>query len=154
MNGAIDTFSHNDGSGWIHSFLSNGFTEPDGSFVEREYQACKTDDPEWSTRILACEHPFGPGGSKILGREAPLRPDWEEVKFQVMARCVLAKFLDHPELARQLLATGDALIIEGNTWHDNVWGDCRCGRPECSVTGTNWLGHVLMGVRETLRQTA
>lgn len=153
--GVIDQFSFKEEGGWRHSFLSNGFTEPDGTFVEREYQASKTFNTFEQEQIMACTRPFGPLGCKRLGKAATLRPDWNEVKFQIMARLVLSKFLDHTELARELLATADALIIEGNTWHDNTWGDCRCGQPdhpECQLVGLNWLGHILMSVRETLGQ--
>jgi ribA/ribD-fused uncharacterized protein len=149
--GVIDSFSTKIASGWKHSFLSNGYAEPDGTFVEREYQACKTSDPEYAKKILRCEKPFGPDGSKQLGRETPTVENWEDIKFQVMARCVSRKFHDHPDLAASLLATDDALLIEGNTWHDNTWGDCHCGRTECASPGLNWLGQILMTVRETLR---
>jgi ribA/ribD-fused uncharacterized protein len=150
--GVIDQFSSLIEGVWIHSFLSNGYIEPDGSFVEREYQAGRAADREAAEAILACVKPFGEGGSKRMGHAAKERSDWERVKYQVMARCVLQKFLDHPELASRLLDTGDMLIIEGNSWHDNIWGDCRCGRPQCDKPGRNWLGHILMGVREALRQ--
>lgn len=152
--GAVVQFSTKVGEDWTHSCFSNGFIEPDGSFVEREYQSAKAARSEDANRILACERPFGPNGSKRLGREVEHRSDWEQVKFQTMARLVLAKFSDHPDLALMLLATGDAMLIEGNTWHDNTWGDCKCGRPECSQPGLNWLGSILMCVRETLRQQA
>jgi ribA/ribD-fused uncharacterized protein len=153
----IDQFSIKTKDGWHHTYLSNGFIEPDGTFVEREYQASKTLDHERSNTILACEKPFGQGGSKQLGRDLGelVRPDWDNVKFQLMAKFVTAKFFDHEELASKLIETNDALLIEGNTWHDNVWGDCRCAEashPECFSTGTNWLGVILMTVRESLRQ--
>ena len=150
--GVIDHFSIQTEDGWSHTYLSNGYIEPDGTFVEREYQAAKAKDDKSASKILACEKPFGPGGAKRLGREVELRSDWDEVKFQIMMRLVMTKFLDHPELAKQLLATGDALLIEGNSWHDNIWGNCRCGRPECSEPGLNWLGYILMAVRESLRR--
>ena len=150
--GVIGQFSVKIGEEWVHNCFSNGFIEPDGSFVEREYQAAKAARGEDADRILACERPFGPGGSKRLGREVEQRPDWDQIKYQVMAKLVLAKFLDHLELAKELLTTGDTLLVESNTWHDNIWGDCQCGRPECSEPGLNWLGHILMCVREMLRQ--
>lgn len=149
--GVIDQFSIKTEDGWYDTYLSNGHIEPDGTFVEREYQAAKANNLKDATIILASEKPFGPSGAKRLGREVKIRPDWDEVKFQVMTRLVMAKFADHSELAKQLLATGDTLLIEGNTWHDNIWGDCRCGRAECSDPGLNWLGHILMVVREALR---
>jgi hypothetical protein len=79
-----------------------------------------------------------------------LRTDWESVKYEVMHEVVKAKFEQNPDLKEILLNTGDAELIEGNTWHDNCWGDCHC--PKCSsIKGTNWLGKVLMQVRSELR---
>jgi ribA/ribD-fused uncharacterized protein len=156
MADTITEFSTKTADGWVHSFLSNGFIEPDGSFVEREYQAAKAADPEDAARIMDCAKPFGEDGAKRLGRAVEVRADWEEIKYQTMSHWVMAKFLDHPELAQILLATGDALLIEGNTWHDNTWGNCVCGsrdRPNCVLPGDNWLGQILMTVREALRQT-
>lgn len=151
----INMFSYQvPGGAWVHNCFSNGFIEPDGTFVEREYHAERAADPRVAAEILRCEKPFGPGGSKELGRAAEHRLDWDDVAFQVMTRLVLKKFLDHEELAKKLLETDYALLIEGNSWHDNKWGDCRCndpGHPECKQPGLNWLGHVLMGVRESLR---
>lgn len=79
-----------------------------------------------------------------------LRPDWEEVKDQIMYEVVKAKFEQNPDLKERLLATGDAELIEGNTWHDNYWGDCTCSRCAKKVGG-NHLGKILMRVREELK---
>lgn len=141
------------GRGYTHTFLSNGFIEPDGSFVEREYQAyAKSTDPVVQRTIMACQHPFGPNGAKKMGRKATLRPDFEQVKLPVMAFFVEKKFREHPELARMLGATGHVHLEEGNDWHDNVWGNCLCGNadgkhPECLLTGMNHLGVILMTIR-------
>lgn len=35
-----------------------------------------------------------------------------------------AKFSQNPDLARRLISTGDAELIEGNTWGDRVRGVC------------------------------
>lgn len=79
-----------------------------------------------------------------------LRPDWEEVKDQIMYEVVKAKFEQNSELREKLLATEDAELIEGTTWHDNYWGNCTC--PRCvNKMGRNQLGKNLMRVREELR---
>ncbi len=89
---------------------------------------------------------YGPGKSKGVGRRVPLRPDWEEVKVGIMEEIVRAKFTQHPELAAMLLATGEKVLVEGNTWGDTCWGvDLRTGQ------GENHLGKILMKVREELR---
>ena len=151
MSDVIDRFAWKEDGLWHHGPLSNGHLEPDGSFVEREYQAySKTTDPAARAVILACTQPFGPHGSKAAGWAVALRPDHDHVKFQVMAHFVAAKFRDHPSLADVLRDTGQALLIEGNNWHDNTWGNCHCGRPTCAAPGLNWLGLLLMSVRATL----
>ncbi|MGX8680786.1 MAG: NADAR family protein, partial [bacterium] len=84
--------------------------------------------------------------AKKKGRRVLLRDDWEQVKDRIMEEIVLAKFQQNPELKAQLLATGDAMLEEGNQWHDDYWGvDLRTGR------GQNRLGRILMKVRLELQ---
>lgn len=92
-----------------------------------------------------------PREAKRLGRSVQLRPGWDErVRFEVMAAVLRAKFTCRPERAAALLGTGDAMLVEGNTWHDQTWGDCRCGRPTCTEPGANHLGRLLMKLRDEL----
>ena len=79
-------------------------------------------------------------------RQNPLRPDWEEVKDEVMLQALQMKFRQNPEIARELLATGDAIIIE-HTQNDAYWADGGDG------SGKNKLGLLLMQVREELKNT-
>ena len=45
-----------------------------------------------------------------------------------MEKVVRAKFTQNPHLARFLVETGDAELIEGNSWHDTFWGvDLKTG---------------------------
>jgi ribA/ribD-fused uncharacterized protein len=53
----------------------------------------------------------------------PLRPDWEEIKDQVMLRGVLRKFETHADIRAVLLATGEELLVE-HAPRDYYWG---CG---------------------------
>lgn len=85
-----------------------------------------------------------PGQAKKLGQGVSLRPDWESVKVDLMRTFVRKKF-ENPFLRPLLLATGDAELVEGNTWNDTFWGVCR-GR------GQNWLGRILMEVRDEIRK--
>ena len=82
--------------------------------------------------------------AKKYGRKVKLRPDWEDVKLVVMYDIVLAKFTQNPSLKEMLIATGNAELVEGNTWGDRYWG-------VCNGTGSNYLGKILMAVREQLR---
>ncbi len=77
-------------------------------------------------------------------RNRPLRSDWEVVKEEVMREVVWAKFTQHAELKKILLATDDAMLVE-HTENDSEWGDGGDG------SGKNKLGKVLMAVREQLR---
>lgn len=124
---------------WPSPILYNGTIWPT---VEHLYQACKVgNQPPAEVAALA-----SPGEAKKWGRRVPLRPDWEDVKVKVMLFCLRMKFAQ-PGLREQLLATRPHELTEGNTWHDNVWGDCAC--PKCRGTmGNNLLGRLLTIARE------
>jgi ribA/ribD-fused uncharacterized protein len=89
----------------------------------------------------------GPGEAARMGRQRsrPLRPDWEQVKDDVMREVVLAKFTQHEDLRRALLDTGDAELVE-HTANDAYWADGGDG------SGRNMLGIILMEVRAQLRR--
>lgn len=55
-----------------------------------------------------------------------------------------AKFTQNGDLKEKLLATGNDILEEGNTWGDRVWGTVN-------GVGENRLGKILMRVREELR---
>ena len=85
--------------------------------------------------------------AKSLGRMVNLRDDWEFVKVNIMLEITRAKFEQNLELAEKLLATGNAMLVEGNRWNDTFWGvDERNGK------GENYLGRILMCVRRELRK--
>lgn len=108
--------------------------------VEHAYQAAKSLDPK--ERKAVADLPT-PKGAKARGKRVKLRDDWESVKLSVMERCLRSKFADSG-LRAQLIATGDAELVEGNTWNDRFWGVCR-GK------GQNQLGKILMKLREEFR---
>lgn len=84
--------------------------------------------------------------AKSVGRRILLRPDWEEVKLRVMREVVTLKFATDPIARVYLVGTGDAKLIEGNRWGDTFWGkDIKTG------VGENYLGRILMQVRQVLR---
>lgn len=130
-----------------YGFLSNFHEAPiyvDGEryrSVEHAYQAYKTLDP-WSRRLI--REAATPGQAKKLGQGVSLRPDWDAVKVDLMRTFVRKKF-DNPFLRPLLLATGNASLVEGNTWNDTFWGVCR-------GVGQNWLGKILMEIREECRK--
>ncbi|MBQ7169096.1 MAG: NADAR family protein [Synergistaceae bacterium] len=127
-----------------YEFLSNLYEVPVtfrgltyGS-SEAAYQAWKSLDPadhERFTQLRSHE-------SKTEGRKLKVRKDWDEVKVSIMDEILRAKFSQNPELLEKLLATGHALIVEGNHWKDTFWGfDTNLGY------GQNMLGQLLMRIR-------
>lgn len=70
------------------------------------------------------------------------RPDWNEVKLNVMLTVLLQKFED-PELKKRLAETKWKYLIEWNTWDDVFWGWSN-GR------GNNYLWRCLMYIRDQL----
>ncbi len=132
-----------------YHFLSNFFIEPDGTFVERDFQAGKATNDRDLQYILAAP---APSEAKKRGRAVQVRRDWDSVKVDLMLRLVRGKFADHPILRTELLATDDALLVEGNWWHDNFWGTCTC--PKCGDKGKNMLGIILHIVRYEIRKEA
>lgn len=137
--------------GWFdgtdYDFLSNFHPSPirwAGATVataEHAFQAAKA-----TTRSaeLWIAHASSPAEAKHLGRTTTLRSDWEAIKYGVMRQVLALKFAPGSDLADQLLATGDAMLIEGNSWNDRVWG-------QVDGVGENWLGHLLMARRAELR---
>lgn len=113
---------------------------------EHAYMACKTTDYEERLAIVLAPTPKD---AKRLGYKVTLRSDWDDIKTDVMLHCVRAKFRA-PHLAEQLLATGHDILVEGNKWHDNFWGDCSCAKCE-RTPGLNHLGRILMQVRDEIR---
>jgi ribA/ribD-fused uncharacterized protein len=89
-----------------------------------------------------------PGKAKRLGRAITLRTDWETVKYDIMLMGLRLKFCDK-ELREKLRKTGDEMLVEGNYWHDNIWGDCSCDACK-NRPGRNELGKLLMQVRNEI----
>jgi ribA/ribD-fused uncharacterized protein len=134
--------------------------EPYGCFSNFSRHAIKLEDRTWATT----EHYFQ--AQKYLGtsrydqiataetpriaadlgrdRSLPIRSDWEQVKDDVMLRCVRAKVTQHSQIMQLLLSTGDAEIIEDSPI-DWYWG---CGK---DGTGKNMLGKILVIVRDELK---
>jgi ribA/ribD-fused uncharacterized protein len=129
------------------SNFSNHGVEFDGRWyptVEHYFQAMKFLGVDHAEKIRLAANPML---AKQLGnsRNVPLRQDWEAVKIDVMRAAVRKKFATHPAIAALLLDTGDEELIEAAP-SDYFWG---CGK---NGSGQNWLGKILMEVREEMRQ--
>ena len=111
--------------------------------VEAAFQAQKMLDPEERKRFQKIS------GLKARSRglHCMPRPNWENMRINVMLELVRAKFEQNPELIPYLLETGDTAILALNRWNDTFWGvSTRTGK------GANHLGEILMKVRQELRE--
>ena len=109
--------------------------------VEHAFQGAKNHDRHYKRRIV---NVGAPTTAKMLGRRCELRPDWDDVKIDIMTELIRIKFTDSV-LKAQLLDTGDIPIIEHNTWGDTFWGKSVEGN-----IGENYLGIILEKVRNEL----
>ena len=95
-----------------------------------------------STWVLKPKHPEKIkdliNESKIKGIK--IRPDWEEIKDDVMLKALYAKFGQNPKLFQLLRDTDNKQLVE-HTSRDSYWGDGGDG------SGLNKLGKMLMIIR-------
>ena len=143
----IKFYKVNDDYGFMSNFAPYSFS--DGSKIwptsEHYFQAQKFLVPEIQEKIRQIVSPMD-AAIEGRNRQNPLRPDWEEVKDKVMLQALRMKFIQNPEIAKELLATGDAILIE-HTRNDDYWADGGDG------SGKNKLGLLLMQVREELKNS-
>jgi ribA/ribD-fused uncharacterized protein len=97
-----------------------------------------------------------PKEHKALGRKVrDFDPTlWDLVAQELVYRGNLAKFSQNEDLRQYLIGTQDRHIVEG-AHYDPVWGvklayDDPLIEDEANWQGTNWLGKVLMRVRDVL----
>lgn len=112
--------------------------------VEHYFQAYKSVDNYHLHLIRKSETP---AKAKKLGSSIKLRDDWDVIKVWIMETALKYKFEQNKDIKQRLVDTKDAMLIEGNMWHDNFWGDCKCNKCR-NKTGINVLGNLLMQIRE------
>lgn len=138
-NGFLSNFAASAIDYGVHSYPS----------AEHLFQALKTLDFAKREDIRKSS---SPSVAKRKGRQIILRPDWEEIKDEMMVLVVQAKFDQNTHLQQKLLVTFPATLMEGNYWHDNYWGNCLCDR--CGqIEGKNKLGEILMVIRANYERT-
>lgn len=105
---------------------------------EAAFQAQKEKDP--NRRYLYKDEPQNI--AKRMGRRANLRPDWEQIKDQIMYEIVKSKFENNPDLIKRLLKVNEP-IVEDNNWNDTYWG-------VHNGNGLNKLGKILEKVKSEM----
>jgi len=112
---------------------------------EHYYQSKKANNEEIEVWIRRAPNPFLAMKAGRSLRKKEMIKNWDDIKVEVMLKGLRAKFLNDTKyqsnrLALKLLATGDATLHE-NSPTDMFWG----------IKGSDWLGKLLMQVREELR---
>ena len=123
-------------------FTYNGILYPTS---EHAYQAQKTSS--FAEQRIASNLKT-PEDAKSWGKNVTIIPSWDALKYDIMREVVYEKFVQNLVLADKLVATGDALLEEGNNWGDKTWGISPAG----SGQGSNMLGLILMSIRDEIKQ--
>ena len=110
---------------------------------EHYFQAQKFKGTDHENKIRKAPSPMK---AAELGRtrKVKIRPNWDNMKDNVMYDALKAKFTQHSDLKELLLETGNKKLIE-HTENDDYWGDGGDGK------GKNRLGKLLMKLREELK---
>ncbi|WP_420287278.1 NADAR family protein [Flavobacterium psychrophilum] len=131
---------------WLSNF-SPVKIELDGlefSSVEHAYMSAKSDDEKWKS---FCSNSNNTAGNiKRESRNVKLKDNWNDIKLEIMQKCIEQKFNKSPFKAL-LLKTGNEHIQEGNRWNDKFWGVCLK-----TNEGENNLGKLIMSVRTALNE--
>jgi len=145
--------------GYLSNWYKSEFTVNGIKFVNSEqymmYQkAMVFGDTEIAEKILAST---SPSEVKGLGRKVRNYNDtiWNGLRQIIVYDGLMAKFSQNEDLKKQLLETGDDILVECNPT-DNIWA-VHLGEDDPRVQdvstweGQNLLGFTLMRVRENLR---
>lgn len=122
--------------------------------AEHAYQAGKARDAGVARWLLAAPSPSLLAGAAHALNSWDIVPGWSKNRRVRMREVVWEKFSQHPDLAAILVGTGDARIVESATVDNEVnrrWGEVKRGK---EWVGDNWMGEILMEVREQLKGPA
>jgi len=143
-------------SNWAYSpFVHNGVKYTHGEQYMMHMKALLFGDDVSAKKIMAAKNPYD---QKKLGREVKGfdKNRWEAVCINLMVEGLCSKFRQNPDFLKALLDTGDTEIVEASPT-DTIWGiglaeDDPRALNKKNWRGTNWLGIVLMRVRDELRK--
>lgn len=97
-------------------------------------------------RFLIREAPSAHAAFKLAEENRQFRrPDWDDVKVDIMRVILTEKADQHEYVRRKLLETGERDLIE-DSWRDDFWG----WGP--NRDGLNWLGTLWMQIRTELQR--
>lgn len=143
-------------NGWLSNMTSvpilykgHLFDSTEAAFMWEKCQDCeiKLADGSSIPWLEFCQTQ-APNIVKLRSRDVKLREDWNDVKLEIMYDVLVIKFTQEP-FRSKLIATGTQNIVEGNYWGDKFWGvDLK----ETPNEGENWLGRLIMDIRNKLQK--
>lgn len=125
--------------------------------AEQYMMFCKAalfDDYENAVNILAT---YSPKEQKLFGRAVKNfdKQIWESKAKKIVYEGNYAKFTQDPGFLKELLDTGDAILVEASPY-DEIWGiglsqEIAEITPASEWPGKNWLGEVLTQLKKDLQ---
>ena len=112
-------------------------------------------DEDMEEKIMLAQHP---SLQKKCGRKVANfdLDQWNRVAKDIVYKGNEAKFTQNPKLKKDLMKTGEALLVEASPT-DVIWGigiglEDERRLDQANWRGTNWLGEVLTQLRNDLRE--
>jgi ribA/ribD-fused uncharacterized protein len=132
-----------------YRFLSNSHQKP----IKVVGEWFPTVEHAYLASLLAYSEPhliekvktLTPGAAKKWSDKYQEPPGWGRKKRQVMLDLIRQKFSPGSDLAKRLVATGSVPIINGKFTNNPYWG------VQLDGSGLDWVGRILMHVREELK---
>lgn len=125
--------------GWMSNFSNHPITVDDKRFATTEhyYQAMKATNDEDFEKVRTAKTPKE---AKDIANKIALRPDWEEVKYDIIKEALRLKIQSYDFMRHMLIESGDKELVEDSPY-DYIWGLGKDG------TGQNLLGKAWMEIR-------
>ena len=128
-----------------YDFLSNTYKSPvefngiEFPNVESCYWAQRPKDDHSRIKFARLK----PAKAKAKAINTTPRDDWDDVKVNIMSNILLKKF-SNENLKKKLISTGDAELINNDSYNDEFYG-VHYGN------GENILGKLLMQIRDKIK---
>lgn len=120
---------------FICEFIWEGLTYTNSEAAFQSSKCTNLQDRDLFGRLSA---------KKAMAKGSNITPPegWEERQTEIMKSVLMAKFSQNPDLMAKLLATGESLLVNGNSQRELFWGI-----DTYSWRGENNLGKILMEIR-------